>query len=520
MIYIMKKFSKILAFAAIALGVSSCFKDLGNYDYIEFDNFEVKELENSYSVISFRDNLKIEPEIISKATDFEYRWFITRKDNEGKEVVDTLSREKVLDVPFEYKTGQYPIYLRVQNVESGAAKFVSSVVRCTTPFLDAFYILKETTDGNTELDIHYPSGEPSVNMIEKTIGAPLQGKPKSLSYNPFFSYLDQEIGENVIDDLLIPASETDRVSFRLSDMNVARSNDEWFYSPYPSSKIRYSLTMWAGVIIMTDDGMHQNYQVPAWGMLTSGIFSDVPNRTEDEQGSFYDVSSDVCVSNDGGFSNAFFYDKRTNQFINIDFNSTPRHCNLMNGELVENLEGEVVDLVGSSLDGPRMFIICERENGSRYCYYTNAEETNKIDLLKKFEFGAFEEFSKSEMYAGCRKGGNILYSVYKNKVYAFNPASEQSDVLDFVDLPAGDIVYLDTMNFIVDGEESISFNYLLVGLDNAGKYSLAMYDMVGGIPVKDEGPVRVINGEGRIKTVQYVNALKNGNTSGEWSIHY
>ena len=365
----MKRSSLFFAFAAIALGMTSCFQDLGNYDYIDFDDFEVKELEKSYSVVSFQENLKIEPQVISNSSNFEYRWFVSYKDVEGEEKVDTISREKILDVPFEYKTGQYPLFLKVSQVESGAVKYVRTEVRCTTPFMDGFYILKETADGNTEMDIHYPKGHPSYDMIAKNAGAALKGAPKSLSYLPFCSYLDPVIGSNVIDHLMIPASTKDRVTFRLADMQIARSNDDWFYSPYPVEKIRYAMPMWAGIVMITDDGMHQNYQVPAWGMITSGTFSNIPNLTEGSDASFYDVSSDVCYLSDGGFSNAFFYNKRTNQFINIDFNSTPKHCKLLNGELVEELEGKVIDLVGTCMDSGRVFVICEREDGSRYYYF-------------------------------------------------------------------------------------------------------------------------------------------------------
>ncbi len=517
----MKKSRIFAAWAAIALMVTSCYKDMGNYDYIELEDFQVEELNKFYSVISFQENLEIIPEIKAETNDFEYRWFISYMGTDSKQKVDTLSKEKILDVPFDYKTGKYPLYLKVKSLKTGISKYVETEVRATTPFLDGFYIMKETAEGNTEVDLHFPNGKTFYDVITKYHEAPLKGKPKSFSYMPFFSYLDTEKGQNVIDDLLIPASEQERISIRLSDMKVARENKDWFFNSYPIEKIRFSLPMWAGAIMVTEDGVHQNYQLPAYGMLSSGMFSDIPNRTEDIEADFYEVSSNVVVlQGKDKYTSTFFYNSRDNQFINVDYNSSPKHCTMMNGKKKEKIEGKVLNLAGTSMDGLRLFVICEKGDGNRYCYFADANDYVTLPILSISEFKDIPEFNRAEMYVGCRKGGNMLYSLYNNEVYAFSPDSEKSQKVIFTGLPEGKIVYMDTMYFILGEDKDSSFNYMLVGVENGGKYSLAMYDMVGGLPVKGEKPAKVLEGEGKISSVQYVNALKNVNTQGEWSINY
>ena len=88
-------------------------------------------------------------------------------------------------------------------------------------------MLKETSDGNTEMDLHYIDGGMAENIITNVTGSPLQGKPKTLSYLNDFSYLNEETGEKDINFLMIPLSEQGLLTFNMTDMSIARNYENW-----------------------------------------------------------------------------------------------------------------------------------------------------------------------------------------------------------------------------------------------------------------------------------------------------
>lgn len=97
--------------------VTSCFQDLGNYDYKEVEDFEVTGLQASYDVYT-SENLVIEPVVIPQSGDYEYEWFLTEYRSGGYQIeqyANVLSNERILDVPFKRSTGEYELYLKVTS---------------------------------------------------------------------------------------------------------------------------------------------------------------------------------------------------------------------------------------------------------------------------------------------------------------------------------------------------------------------------------------------------------------------
>ena len=172
-----------LSILLVSVLVTSCFRDLGNYDYKAVEEFEVTGLEASYDVYT-SENLVIEPVVIPQTGDYEYEWFLTEYregDYQIEQYADVLSKERILDVPFKRSTGEYELHLKVTSKTSGDAEFVRMTINAITPYTNACYILYEMEDGNSEVDIHYPQAVSTVKAVEKFTGASLQGRPKYLS---------------------------------------------------------------------------------------------------------------------------------------------------------------------------------------------------------------------------------------------------------------------------------------------------------------------------------------------------
>ena len=68
--------------------------------------------------------------------------------------------------------------------------------------------------------------------------------------------------------------------------------------------------------------------------------------------------------------------------------------------------------------------------------------------------------------------------------------------MTFDELPGGNITYLSNLFY---GEE---FDFIVVGVQNGDKYTMAMYGIAGGQPAGT--PVHTFTGTGEVKKVCYV----------------
>lgn len=533
----MKKIGIYILSAIVGLMVTSCFKDLGNYDYHYYADFEIETLEKSYNVTSFVENLKIVPKINSELKEFDYVWFIVgyRKGlHQTEEFADTLSREPILDVPFEYPTGVYELFLKVISKDSGDAKYAKTQVNAITPFLNGYYILFENAAGNTDMDIYYPDGAITRDAVTAFYGQPLKGSPKHLSYIPEMSYLDEESATNIVNYLMIPASEEEMVTFDMTDMAIARTSEQWFYGDFDVNKIKHISALGYSINIFTETGVHKNYQIvnSEYGqMLSAGKFAPDADLVA---GKHCEVSSDVCYFGD----NAFFYDKMNSQFVGINLNGQLSAYKLqypsqVDGELpvAAAVDGEIVFIGGISPSGVNgynfmdyMIIVCERQNGSRHWYYIKPG-TGVLNIVGKGEFASGSPFAQATHYTSCKNGGAYLYAVAQGGVHAFNPTTATTQTLTFSELPAGEITYFQTMfNVMSDTQAAGYFNHFVFGISSGNNYKVVMYDMIGGIPVLNQGPVKVLEGEGVVKSVQCASQTKRagvmGMSTSVFSIHH
>ncbi len=531
----MRSIYKYTMIAALGMVLTSCFKDLGNYDYHYYGDFEVEELEKSYNVTSFIENLKITPVIKSDLKDFEYVWFITAEKvgmHRVEEYADTLSTEPVLDIPFKYPTGQYELYLKVISKDSGDAKYMKTLVNAVTPFMNGWYVLLETEDGNTEMDIHYNDGRFTGNALTEFLGNPLSGKPKFLSYIPEMSYLDEATATNIVNYLMIPASENEMATLNMTDMSLARTQEQWFYGDYDFTKIHHIAAFGYSINIFAETGVHTNYQVIP-SMMSAGKFS---TESDLAVGLVPSITSDVCYFGD----NAFFYDDAHGRFLGINYNKQMKKYNLqyppqVEGALpvTETIDGKIIFMGGISPSGVSSYkfieyimIICEKEDGTRTWYYVRPDTNSAcFNIIKTGTFAAGTPFAEASHYTSSKNGANYLYAAHEGKVYAMNPDTGSVQELTFTSLPAGEITYFQTMfNVTQDMDTEYDLNRFVIGVSQGDSYTIAQYDMIGGIPVRNQGPVKTLQGKGKVKSIQFACQTKKSGvmqiTTSLYSIHY
>ena len=516
---------------SVALLLSSCMKDLGNYDYKEIQDFEITGVEKSYSVVLL-ENLKIPASITATSGDYSYAWFIELYDQSSgfsdATYADTISHDLVLDIPFRYTPGNYVLHLKVTNNETGVAKYATTNVSGVTKFSTGYYLLKETAEGNTEIDLHYMDEGMVENIITNVTGSPMQGKPRTMSYLNDFCYLNEETGEKDINFLMIPVSEKQMYTFNMTDMTIARNYTDWYYgSPLDVSKVSHMANFGFCYGMFTSEGLYSNYQSALWGILSVGKYATSADI-------MYDGTTKYsCGPHVAHFSaDNYCYDSVNNQIIDVDYNGgvAPiilQYPPLLEGQspTEETISDKVIYIGGiCGLADDNLVIVCEREDKTRYWYYASAEIQNtlqEMNISNKADFAADSPFQTADRFATCRLDGTYLYAVSNNEIHAINPTNGYTTKLEFKSMPSGEITYMDTMWYDTFGMGD-SFNYFVIATHSNGNYTVAFYEMIGGEPVKDAEPVKVLTGKGKIKTIQHADPGKQGNfySMTMYSVHY
>ena len=102
----------------------------------------------------------------------------------------------------------------------------------TVPFSLGYYILKETVDGKTEVDLHTPSLVFN-NLLASSPGGTISGKPVSMGLIFQYCHIDNKTAEYVIPPALALCTEDNVRIINLNDFTTIFTYDDMFYGDKP-----------------------------------------------------------------------------------------------------------------------------------------------------------------------------------------------------------------------------------------------------------------------------------------------
>ena len=226
------KIRYIFSVIIISFLYASCYDDKGNYDYVDFTDVIIKDIEDSYNAVSFQDTLRITPDIELDHGQFEYLWMINEA-YVGTQYIeikwDTIGKEKTLVYPVSLPNGNYEITLKATDSETEYSVFYNTQLIVKTEFSLGFYVLKETEDGLTEVDLHTPD-KVLENLITKSLGNAMNGKPKSMGLMFSYCHLDPENPDEYLwPRALSVCTENDIKIFNLNNWNTILTHEDMYY---------------------------------------------------------------------------------------------------------------------------------------------------------------------------------------------------------------------------------------------------------------------------------------------------
>lgn len=514
---------KIIIIFIMIFVIYSCYNDRGNYDYIQVREIKIDSIKSSYKKIAYIDYLKIEPFITDakETDDLEYLWLLytpkQRKDIRDYDI-DTLSKDRDLNYLVALSPGDYKIRYMIKNKSNeNLTFFAETSLRVVTKFSEGFYILKETEDGNTDIDMINKEDIEFLNLISKSTGKSMQGKPLSFAIYPEYSYLDKTKGKYAVANFLIPITDKgELMMFKIEDMTKLREHKDLFFSSAPEEKpyFFYPGKYYFGYV--SSKGHYNNYQVPAWNMLSSGYFGYIDMIQEDNLG--YKMFSSAIIFD----YHSLFFDTKNGRFLSLDYNSGFHLFKDEEKELKPSgIQDKILFLGGGKIGVEYYAFSLFKKNNSdkKLLYYLSKLEFTKYSnpISAKREISPNLKLNEASLFTTNRLTARMLYYMADNKLYSYDYEAELEQEMNFEGLPTDEIItYINNIFWTDGGKER--FDYLVIGTYLNGNYNIYMYDMVGGLPYGRFK--RKLSGRGKVHKVQYMHpTIKNANRN-NYSIHF
>ena len=507
--------------AVAMLALAACTDDDStSADYSKINSIEISGLEKNYSATAYLgEHLKINPTITTKNSDDQmtYTWLLYSEKTgtvENGDIIQptVIANTRDLDYEIAMAPGNYQLRLLAADKATGYTAYASASLSVATTFSEGFYILKETTDGKTELDQLTSKGQEGHDLLKQTEGSSMTGKPGAIWPIYGTDYInpdDKTIAQT--NALAIVNDEGDVEVKRMSDFTTFFNRSNILYGTMDDNDKVYAFfgTAMGYHFMVSSEGFRYTM---ATGKST-GQYGNPINST----GASIHIASDVK-----SFGSTLFWDETTSSLKVTDYNagvSPLTYKDLTGSNLTQNLKGYTCRHIGYNLmnrTGTFTALLKDGE-GNSYLYLVSPTFSSSYLSLRK-ALTSDSHLAKATSISTCGNQAKFIYCVDGGKLYACNFSDD--DFPETLLQPEG-IGSDETINFVTNqywnGSFSggTTFDYLIVGTQKGDTYTLRFYQMNGGAP---EGkPVKSISGQGKVKMVRYM--ITNFNTS-DWQLGY
>lgn len=442
---------------------------------------------------------------------FDFHWYRQFTDS-----LSLISEEPTLEYELD-ELGSVGFRLEVVHKETGTFSGLSFSISVTGHSELGWYVLKENSLGNTDLDLFRitKEGEPGSQSEDllKQRDCILEGTPQNLLYTynyswmaPGASYLTTGIST------LIPLSEKGMAAFRLNDSKVLESGEDLFYDNMDHIyKLQGGAYDAMQVVLLNQGKVH----LMTHGM--SGFLSEMPGNyslspwmtASEANGArllgFDEVSRSFIHISTQASSLSFFPDEYLDDKIRISPNG-------MNGRIsfLENTTGTL----NPDTIYPQKAYALFHEDARDDRFILLGLDLAQIDPSQN-DYGAWR-FSpimwsdtisyqtlpnlRNSQVLTMNKDFSILYYAHTNKISSYDIETRVSkeNILSYSGNE--EITYMHYL--ICDYATAVSFRNFIVATYNASSDTYKIYRYsIAGDDIRQEG--EVLSGKGKVKTVVF-----------------
>lgn len=505
----MKKIFYPLLF--MLLSFSACTEDDSTLATLDVSDIVIENLEEEYSVRSYvgvnlKDVIKPTVQTAYAADDLTYTWYLYKASAENIDYRDYLiSTDKEPDYVVELPSGDYRIVLEVRAQSNDFAQYASVLLHTSTSYSQGFYILKETPDGNTDLDCY--NDELMTDVIEVGTGAPMKGKPCNLSILYNGEYVDPESNELAMDNFVHVTTESrDYKGFRSEDLTEVFNRDNLFFSgPMDDNEIPYGYFM-----AYFCQCYISNTGIRSYGAAFSG-----EAESTGKLGYPYCAGGSKFVQIIGWTNGIMYWSNTEHRLMIADFNvSSSTVATDTSGEDIQSDYPTDLECLASGVNstgGTNIgWFLCESPSkDERYLIQSNSLG-NAIERIVTLDPSL--HLAKSDIVAANGRTASYIYCVDGNKLYAYSLTQGTELEIPLTGIPTSETVTFVTnqyLGFLGMISATYNFDTFIVGTQEGYNYKLYFYEeeqMNGGQPIA--APGLTLEGTGKVKSVRYLSPQK------------
>lgn len=486
-------------FWACVFGITACYDDASTMATPEsmVNEIAIEEFADT-SAVAYSTVLELTPTVTGYSdAELEYRWYIyggefSDRTEDGYRTVQ-IGAEKKLSYPVELKIGTYMIVCEVTNKETGYFNLTEFSLKVTSAFSEGFYILKETTDGNTDMDF-YNHRQKTVmpDVIVSVLGEAQSGKPCNMCpvYNKV--YIDPTTAKSMYaTGIFVTSGQNDFSIYSTTDMSILFDPSSLFYSVMDESEVPYAMaTVSGGNVLFSNKGVRLDYLggdsftseystgklgYPA-GKGTSSFIQAYDGRNL----SFWSEETRRLMYTSGSDMEEIKY-KDGYDGVKVDWEQATPVASGWNHRAGKNTIWYLFDVTGAG-----RYVVVLQPGG-------NIDQVTRLD--------ASLHLAKAEVIAGNALTSTSIYGIDDNCLYRYSlTEGTETSAIPVEDLPAGTITYMADLFY------GSSFDYFVIGTQNGDEYTLSMYKIAGGQP--SGKPVHTVTGTGILKKVCYACPLQ------------
>ncbi len=506
---------KILYILLATIFITSCYKDKGNYNYTEIDDITIDNVPNNIGdLILFEDTIRINPNVGPKAdfdaNNFEYKWL--KKEGFGSSAKLVVISENLELVYPVIESGNIMLMLEVKHKQTGIAKRITITANGTSKMSNGIYLLKETTEGNTEIDMisfNNQSGEVNLfsNLLTPLLGDGLEGNPITIDYWGY-RVEDFENARLVAVPAIRVASKNDLVIINTDEFKVLAGFEDMFVGDIPQERnIQALKTIGKAAILINNNKVHccKSY----YNELVNGEFKEQGyNRYQAPLEGDYSMSSYVTwpPRGEGPF---LCYDMNSGLFKKID-ESYSEPMNINNKDFQKDFKSDLLFMehIGTGIYGTNTYALMKKRSYPDSLLLIDMETSSLVNsyvkLMKKDVLMAEDYLIDNASIWCVHQYHRIIYFAVDDKVYKYDTGNRTEELL--LDFKGETISQLDVVSeyYLVDGALPIHTEHtkMIVSTVSGNSYNLYKYNMNGMVPEKE--PDFTISGEGKIKKYLYI----------------
>ena len=475
----------------LPLAVASCYSDDSSLgDPASVKSIEIKDIPPQSAVSFAGKTLTITPEITTDypESDLKYTWYIY--------VANSFEEAHFRDVPICYErdlnyevnlsSGTYVLVLEVKSESTGYARYTRTQLNVATEFSDGFYILKETADGKSEIDLITNSGF-STDILTKMSGEPMNGTPLSLAMVYQQQYVNPDNNQMELTNMLNIFTTADYRAYRTEDMKQIFDYSTICYAGEGNDDVYYNMSNGSNCFFMTSKKGISFKSSSGTNSRSTGKFG-LPAVEED-------VDKHIQLLNCGRMGMAYW--SNTKHGVRY-LNST----GTLSTDVTSDSTGAQVCITSgiNRIGGVEnvWFLSEDKNTKQRYLHLVS----NMGALRQTIEINPATHLAKAAVIAACGGSASYIYCVDGGKLYAYGWANNNEIEVALPGL-SSNIAYVTNQWFWIAGFGDTTYNFdnLIVGTQSGDSYTLYFFDkLVGGVPTAEA--YRTVSGTGKVRYIR------------------